>query len=61
MDVPKDCQLSEWWGIAVYLALEPLNMEESSPSYKRPTSYGNEEMCIYYRVCKAPELTQSFL
>lgn len=57
MDVPKDCQLSKWWGIAVCLVLEPSNMEEedSSRSYVRPTSTGNEEMCIYYWVCKAPD------
>lgn len=54
VDVPKDCQLSEWWGITVCLALEPSNMEVPSSSYVRPTFNGNEEMCTYYWVCKAP-------
>ncbi|TKY56993.1 TMV resistance protein N [Spatholobus suberectus] len=55
VNVPEDIKLSEWWGIAVCLALEPSNMDVSSPSYVRPTSTGNEEMCIYYWVCKAPD------
>lgn len=55
MDVPEDCKLSEWWGIAVCLVLEPLNMDVPSSSNARPTSTGNEEIGIYYWVCKAPD------
>jgi len=55
VDVPEDCQLSEWWGIAVCLVLEPLNMDVPSSSNARPTSTGNEEIGIYYWVCKTPD------
>ncbi|XP_027368535.1 TMV resistance protein N-like [Abrus precatorius] len=54
VDVPNHYQASEWWGIAVCLALEPLNVV-SSPSYVTPISTHNKEMCIYYWVCKAPD------
>ncbi|WVY91203.1 hypothetical protein V8G54_036717 [Vigna mungo] len=55
VDVPEDFQLSEWWGIAVCLVLEPLNMDVPSSSNARSTSTVNEEIGIYYWVCKAPD------
>ncbi|XP_047173461.1 TMV resistance protein N-like [Vigna umbellata] len=55
VDVSEDFQLSEWWGIAVCLVLEPLNMDVPSSSNARSTSTVNEEIGIYYWVCKAPD------
>ncbi|KAK7276510.1 hypothetical protein RIF29_17650 [Crotalaria pallida] len=49
VDVPNYCQLSEWWGIAVCLAFEPIE------PHIRPASVGSEEMCIYYWACKSPD------
>ncbi|KAJ1383734.1 Leucine-rich repeat domain superfamily [Sesbania bispinosa] len=51
VEVPNHCKSSEWWGIAVCLALESLHMEVSSPS----NHHVNELECVYYWVCKAPD------
>ncbi|XP_027368534.1 TMV resistance protein N-like [Abrus precatorius] len=55
VDVPNSCRYSEWWGIIICIALESLNLQLSSPSHVRPSSMGNEETCIYYWICKAPD------
>lgn len=61
VDVPNYYGSSGWLGIAICLALEPSNVQHSSPSHVSPHSIGNEEMCIYYWAGKAldvePDLT----
>ena len=55
VNVPDYCKWSEWWGISVCLAFEPINIHVSSPSDLRPGSKGNdEEMIFCYWACKAP-------
>ncbi|TKY56995.1 TMV resistance protein N [Spatholobus suberectus] len=51
VDVPSYCGSSGWLGIVICLALEPSNMQHSSPTH----SMGNEETCIYYWAGKAPD------
>jgi len=54
VDIPDYFHSSEWRGIAVCLALEPLNMEASSSSYVGATFMDNEVICSYRWSCKSP-------
>jgi len=60
VDVPNYCQSSNWWGVAICIALKPLNMQPSSSTHVRPSSMGNEETCIYYWASKAPDVEPDF-
>ncbi|KAG4953191.1 hypothetical protein JHK87_038785 [Glycine soja] len=55
VDVPNYLVSSGWLGIAICLALEPPNMQHSSPSHVSPHPVGNEDTCIYYWACKVPQ------